>query len=425
MALSVQEILDLNLPISTFVDNPTLAAPIRSDFDFTRSTKGTVFGPNGDFATKSAGVPRIIGGHNALGHQGLLLEGQVDQVLSAPADVTASAWDSYQMTKNGGAGTMFGKSYGEFREENVSGPHSFKNNSFATSRGTNCYLDCLVRPQGRDSIKIKLSTRDSNNNNAGAPQVSFQFSDQTTNIIQEYTHAAVRGPSIEKLPNTSFYRVGFGVDYVSGYYGFNKNFSVGNGHGSYTYTGDTSKGMDLVVANVKEGGSSESSFVFGRRVRNADYPHGSISKEDWNDSEGTWYIDFIQRPHYVHGFPRIYSYGNAELWYSLDGNNRVNYRSFNSTADQIGGNVKHDAGNYRVKIATSFKKENNKRGLSINGQHDEDRTGLAGNDAFLSRPTDSTPVRFTDPSRQGSRILLEARYIPSWLSIDERNVLTA
>jgi hypothetical protein len=67
MALSVQEILDTNIPQPSFSWRPSRAAPYPSDVNFSRSNEGYTFDPvKSKYVLKGADVPRIWGAQGGL-----------------------------------------------------------------------------------------------------------------------------------------------------------------------------------------------------------------------------------------------------------------------------------------------------------------------------------------------------------------------
>jgi hypothetical protein len=404
---TVNQILNAEIPKPTWVLQPGQDATIPSGWSFSRSSSTTTFGPNGKLQNKSAGVPRVYGPQ-----QGLVVEGGANNQGLYNGYNDLSPWGADNMTTNANAGTRFGQPYGEAREEAVYDRHRIVNTDMSTPLGATTLFKYLIRPVGRRYCRIGSTMRDNTNNNSGSFKANFDLQDESVVDQQIATHSSIIDADVQPFSGDWKF-VWALVDHGSNHYSYVTQFYAMGGPTNENYTGETSKGFDFLAANVLEGVETNQTIQINGNAKNGDSTYGPIPEEDWNNDEGTFFVEIAPL---ATNFPRRESILNGPGWaLAFTSGFTINARDIGGTNAFIGS--PNNAIKYkRNKIAFSFKKGGG-WACSVNGGEFENLNDHNGSP--LTRP---------NPLYLGSvisKVYYQVSYIPSYLNTLKREALTS
>jgi len=411
---TVQEILDNPRIDPTFSFRPSDAKALGQDMTIQRGSAGWARDPGTGLIEKvPSGQARITGAS-----QELLIEPQSFQHLNAPQNLGDPVWAESQVNVFANQGTEFGLDYDTLEEDtSANSRHKVEGYNFTTSLGDNLAMSEIVRPNGRNWIYLKLNVRDENRNVVGS--VLAWFNIQTGEAKNSNANAS--GVSIITHEINEWHggwlRPKVTLNMPSDRKVSNVHYGLANGDGIQIYDGQGSGyGVDVLHTQFTSDRPVVTSPILdGSTTRNEDLVKLRIPESDWNEAEGTYFIEFTLRQH-IGVRSRIFDAGKAEIYIASNGKGSA-YDGRNFDNIKVG----HVRPFERNRLIVSTERDG-RWGIALNGE--DNQLGAADHqNAFVNSRPDYG--RFGRSGRNAAFSIQEFRYLPRYLPKERRKTKTA
>jgi len=410
---TVQQIFNSPRIDPTFSFRPSDAKALGQDMTIQRGSAGWVRDPGTGLIEKvPSGQARITGAS-----QELLIEPQSFQHLNDPQNLDGPSWGKRQVNVLPDQGTEFGLDYDTLEENTSNDFHQLKDGNLITDLGGDLALSAIVRPNGRDWIYFQPRIYDENNNNAGVVEVWFNIQTgeaKTSNVTS--AGVSIVNHEIDEW-HGDWLRPKLTLDMPSDRKVFALYYSLANGDGVTDYDGQGSGyGVDVLHTQFTSGQEFVTSPILdGSTTRNQDNVTFIIPESDWNNDEGTYFLEFTMRQHST-SYPTFLDVNTAEI--RLRDNSKV------YGFDKAGSNQFNTIGDVkplqRNRLIVSTERDG-RWGIALNGS-DSQKNSSDHENAFVEERPD-----YGNFGRDGSAAfsIQEFRYLPRYVPKERRKTQTA